>query len=294
MLKNKLILVKGAGDFASGTIRRLHLAGAKVIATELEQPLTIRRMVAFSQAIYDNEHEVEGVIGARADMTDIDQHLIKDKVPVLIDPDTKILDELKFNIVIDGRMAKKNMGTRIDEAPIVIGLGPGFNAGVDCHAVVETLAGHNLGRVIYKGKPAEDTGVPFPTDLQNSPCCAGFSPTPCCAGSSFDVNDYLIRAPTDGVFNSEKKIGDLISSGDTLGRINKTPVQSKIDGLLRGLIHDGAHVKKDLKIGDIDPSCDKARVYQVSEKANAIAGGVLEAVLSLLNKNEIKQKSINY
>jgi xanthine dehydrogenase accessory factor len=293
MLKNKLILVKGAGDFASGTIRRLHLAGAKVIATELEQPLTIRRMVAFSQAIYDNEHEVEGVIGVKSNMNNIDQFLIKDKVPVLVDPETKILDELKFNIVIDGRMAKKNLGTGIDEAPIVIGLGPGFIAGVDCNAVVETLAGHNLGRVIYEGKPAEDTGVPIPTDLQRTPCCAGFTPTPCCAGSTIDVNDYLIRAPADGEFNSEKSIGDLISTGDILGRISEIPVKSKVDGVLRGLIHGGVQVTKGLKIGDIDPSGDKGRVFQVSEKANAIAGGVLEAVLFLLNRNEIKQTSMS-
>lgn len=275
MLKNKLILVKGAGDFASGAIRRLHLAGAKVIATELAQPLTIRRMVAFSQAIFSGEHEVEGAVGVRADMSEIDRCFVEGKVPVLVDPETKILDELQFNIVIDGRMAKRNLGTSIKEAPIVLGLGPGFEAGVDCHAVVETLAGHNLGRVIYSGKPAADTGVPIPTDLLITPCCAGFSK---------DVNDYLLRAPVAGVFKAEKEIGDLVKTGDTVGQISGVSVKARVDGILRGLIHDGVQVTKELKIGDIDPSGDRERVFQVSEKANAIAGGVLEACLFLLNK----------
>ncbi len=286
MLKNKLILVKGAGDFASGTIRRLHLAGAKVISTELAQPLTIRRMVAFSQAIFDGEHEVEGVIGVRADMSDIDRCFIENKVPVLVDPETKILDELQFNIVIDGRMAKRNLGTSIQEAPIVLGLGPGYEAGVDCHAVVETLAGHNLGRVVYKGKPAEDTGVPIPTGAQSGqyPCCTGFDQEPCCTGFTVDVNDYLLRAPAAGMFKAEKEIGELVQVGDTVGYIEDKPVKTKAAGVLRGLIHDRTKVTKGLKIGDIDPSGDKVRVYQISEKANAIAGGVLEACLVLLNK----------
>jgi xanthine dehydrogenase accessory factor len=283
MLKNKLILVKGAGDFASGTIRRLHLTGAKVIATELEQPLTIRRMVAFSQAIFDGEHEVEGVTGVKSDLKGIDQYFNENKVPILVDPETKILDDLKFNIVIDARMAKTNLGTNINEAPIVIGLGPGFEAGVDCHAVVETLAGHNLGRVVYKGKPAKDTGIPIPTDLQMTPCSAGFMPTPCCAGFSSDANDYLLRAPAEGMFSAEKKIGDTVNAGEIIGRIGDVPINTKVNGVLRGLIRDGIQVSTNLKIGDIDPSGDKTRVFQVSEKANAIAGGVLEACLFLLN-----------
>ena len=166
----------------------------------------------------------------------------------------------------------------------MIGLGPGFEASVDCHAVVETLAGHNLGRVIYSGRPAEDTGVPIPTDQLQTPCCAGFIPEPCCAGFTIGVNDLLIRAPATGVFRSEKKIGDQVNTDDLVGMVGDELVKAKVAGVLRGLIHDGVHVTENLKIGDIDPSGDKTRVFQVSEKANAIAGGVLEACLFLLNK----------
>ncbi len=281
MLKNKLVLVKGAGDFASGSIRRLHLAGAKVIATELPQPLTIRRMVAFSEAVYANEHTVEGITAVKADPDEIEICHSEGKIPILVDPETNILKLRKFDIVIDGRMAKKNLGTIKNEAPIVIALGPGFEARIDCDAVVETLAGHNLGRVIYEGKTLNDTGIPIPTELHNIPCNVGFEL--CCSG--FDINDYLLRAPVDGVFKAEKEIGDLVEVGEIVGSVGKEPVKTKISGILRGLIHEGVPVTKGLKIGDIDPSGDKMRVYQVSEKANAIAGGVLEACLVLLNKN---------
>jgi xanthine dehydrogenase accessory factor len=242
-------------------------------------------MVAFSQAIYDYEHTVEDIQAVRSEPNDIEQHLREGKIPVLIDPENKIAENRKFDIVIDGRMAKTNLGTTKNEAPIVIGFGPGFEAGVDCHAVIETLAGHNLGRAIYSGKPAMDTGVPIPTDYQQTPCCAGFIPEPCCASSIIDVNNYLIRAPSEGVFSADKKIGDQVTVGDIIGRIDDVSVQAKVNGIIRGLINDGVKVTRNLKIGDIDPSGDRTRVFQISEKANAIAGGVLEACLFLLNKN---------
>ena len=284
MLKNKFILVKGAGDFASGSIRRLHLAGAKIICTELAQPLTIRRKVAFSEAIYAGEHTVDGVTGIRAKPEEIDQYFNDNKIPIIIDPETRIKNSHKFDIIIDARMAKRNLDTNISEAPIVIGLGPGFEAGYDCHAVVETLAGRNLGRVIYKGKAAENTGVPTPTDV--APCCAGFEPYPC--SPSFDVNSLVLRAPDDGKLSSLKEIGDLVNDGDIIGKVHDLEVKATVGGVLRGLIHDGVQVTKGLKIGDIDPSGELSRVTQVSEKANAIAGGVLEACLYLLNKQSIE------
>lgn len=285
MLNNKLILVIGAGDFASGCIRRLHLAGAKVVCTELEQPLTIRRQVAFSEAIYSGEHTVEGVTGVRVTRDYIPQIFSKDMIPILVDPDTKILQQDEFDIVIDARMAKKNLGTKISDAPIVIGLGPGFEAGKDCHAVVETLAGHNLGRVIYEGKPAQNTGTPIPTDLEFlpcAPCCSGFENTACSVG--FDVNTLVLRAPSAGEFKAEREIGEIVNIGDLIGMIEDSEVKATALGVLRGLIHDGVLVSKGLKIGDIDPSGDVARVNQISEKANAIGGGVLEASLYLLNR----------
>ena len=291
MLKDKRVLVKGAGDFASASIRRLHLAGAKVVCTELAKPLTIRRRVAFSEAIYTGEHTVEDVTGVRATPEKVGQILSENKVPIVVDPETRILDAQQFEIVIDARMAKRNLGTNIDDAPIVIALGPGFEAGRDCHAVVETLAGRDLGRVIYKGKPAQDTGVPVPLEFGDSyapppaqgsaePCSTGF--IPCCAG--FDMNSLILRAPGDGVFNGEKGIGDPVKNGDLIGKIGDIDLVATADGVIRGLIHDSVDVTKDLKIGDIDPSGDIGRVNRISEKANAIAGGVLEAVLYLLNK----------
>lgn len=288
MIKNRLVLVKGAGDFASGSIRRLFLAGAKVVCTELLQPLSVRRMVAFSEAMYVGEHTVEGVTAIRVRSDEIDRCLSESKVPVINDPETKILHQRKFDIVIDARMAKENLGTEITDAPIVIALGPGFKAGKDCHAVVETLAGHNLGRVIYEGKAAKNTGTPTPPELYltlesiflETACCSGF--VPCCEG--FDFGSLVLRAPADGVFTGEKRIGDLVKKGDVIGRVDDIQIKVKASGVIRGLIHDGVHIVKGLKIGDIDPTSEVNRAYEISEKANAVAGGVLEACLYLLNK----------
>lgn len=295
MLKNKLILVKGAGDFASGSIRRLHIAAAKIVCTELPQPLTVRRMVAFAEAMYAGEHTVEGVTAVRATTDKINHYLSLGKVPILNDPETKILNKKKFDIVIDARMAKKNIGTKINDAPIVVALGPGFEAGKDCHAVIETLAGHNLGRVIYEGKAAENTGKPTPPELYLSQegssfqvaCCSGF--VPCCEG--FVLDSLVLRAPEEGVFTDEKKIGELVKKGDIIGRVNGIQIRAEANGVIRGLIHDGVCVTKDLKIGDIDPTGEVNRAFEISEKANAVAGGVLEACLYLLNK---KEKTVSF
>lgn len=281
LLNNKLILVKGAGDFASGSIRRLHLAGAKVVCTELPQPLTIRRMVAFSEAIYSGEHTVDGITGIRAIESKLDHYFNDNKVPILVDPEANIQHQREFDIIIDARMAKKNLGTMINDAPVVIGLGPGFEAGKDCHAVIETLAGHNLGRVLYTGQAADDTGMPAPLDQNQYPCQA--TQEPCCAG--FEMNTLILRAPDDGKFATVKQIGDLVEKGELIGRVNDQEVLATTSGVLRGLIHDGVKVIGGLKIGDIDPTGDTSRVNHISEKANAIAGGVLEACLYLLNKS---------
>lgn len=281
MIKNRLVLVKGAGDFASGSIRRLFLAGAKVVCTELLQPLSVRRMVAFSEAMYVGEHTVEGVTAIHVTPDEIDRCLSESKVPVLNDPETKILHQRKFDIVIDARMAKENLSTEITDASIVIALGPGFKAGKDCHAVVETLAGHDLGRVIYEGKAAKNTGAPAPPELYLSPRAT--SPhAACCSG--FDIYSLVFRAPADGVFTGEKRIGDLVKKGDVIGRVDDIQIKAKASGVIRGLIHDGVHIVKGLKIGDIDPTSEVNRAYEISEKANAVAGGVLEACLYLLNK----------
>jgi xanthine dehydrogenase accessory factor len=289
MIKDKLVLIKGAGDFASGVIRRLHLAGAKIVCTELSRPLTIRRMASFSEAMFKGKHCVDGIEAVHALPDQIDHLLDEGIIPVLDDPESRILLQRKFDIVIDARSEKKNRGTSIRDAPIVVALGPGFEAGKDCDAVVETLAGHNLGRVYYSGKAAEDTGTPLPPEMYipsqennlQAPCCAGF--VPCCAG--FDTNTLVLRAPVDGVFSGSKNIGDRIKKGDVVGSVDEVEVRAEFEGIIRGLIHDGVSVTEKMKIGDIDPTGDRARISEVSEKANAIAGGVLEACLYFLNKN---------
>jgi xanthine dehydrogenase accessory factor len=228
------------------------------------------------------------VTGTKATIDEIDQYLDKNKIPIIEDPYTKILSKRKFDIVIDARMIKKNLDTKVTDAPIVIGLGPGFHAGTDCHAVVETLAGRDLGRVIYNGPAHKDTGTPVPKDIYSNPlkgseqvpCCSGFSP--CTPG--FDVNKLVLRAPCDGVFKCQAKIGDKIQNGQLIGWVNETDVVATADGLLRGLIHNSVSVTKGLKIGDIDPNGDSSCIHKISEKSNAIAGGVLEACLYLLSR----------
>jgi xanthine dehydrogenase accessory factor len=277
MLEGRDILVKGAGDFISGAIRRLHLAGARVAATEREAPLTCRRMVAFSEAVFAGKHSVEGVTAVKCAKEEIDETLAAGKVPIVIDPDASILRERRFDVLVDGIMAKKNTGTSISDAPVVIALGPGFTAGVDCHAVVETLAGHDMGRVIYEGSAAADTGIPGPPEAYLAPCCGG---------TQIDFRDMVLRAPRAGAFKSKAKIGDLVEKGQVLGTVDGEPVAAKLSGVVRGLLHDGVEAAEGMKIGDVDASGEVRRAFTISEKGNAIAGGVLEACFVLLRRLE--------
>ncbi len=277
MLEGTDILVKGAGDFVSGAIRRLHLAGARVVATEIEKPLTCRRMVAFSQAVFTGEHTVEGVTGVKCAEEQIDEILIAGNVPVIIDPDAEILGKRRFDILIDGIMAKKNTGTCITDAPVVVALGPGFTAMKDCHAVVETLAGHNMGRVIYKGSAAPNTGIPGPPEAYLAPLSGG---------SQVDYRDMVLRAPCAGAFKAQVRIGDLVEKEQLLGEVAGEPVHAKLSGVVRGLLHAGVEAHKGMKIGDVDSSGEVERAFTISEKGNAIAGGVLEACCVLLRRME--------
>lgn len=276
MLDGKNILVKGAGDFISGAIRRLHLSGASVVATEIEKPLTCRRMVAFSQAVFDGENTVEGVTAVKCDEAHVDDVLAAGRVPVIVDPETSILRKRDFDIVIDGIMAKKNTGTSITDAPVVVAIGPGFTAGADCHAVVETLAGHDLGRVIYEGGAASDTGIPGPPEAYLIPG----------GGAQTDFRDMLVRAPKEGIFRAGAKIGDLVEKDQIVGEVDGEPVKAKLSGVLRGLLHDGVEAAEGMKIGDVDASGEVHRAFTISEKSNAIAGGVLEACCVLLRRLE--------
>ncbi len=256
-----LVLIKGAGDLATGVAVRLHRCGFPVIMTELPNPLMVRRTVAFGEAVYETEVAVEGIRARRVDgIAAARQVLAERAIPVLVDPETRCLAGLAPAVLIDGVMAKVNTGTRLADAPLVIALGPGFVAGVDCHAVIETNRGHLLGRVIYTGSAEPDTGEPG---------LVGGKTT-----------QRVLRAPVDGIVENRAAIGERVEEGQVVAVVAHIPVIALTAGVLRGLVRPGVRVTAGLKIGDIDPRAEPAHCYLVSEKALAIAGGVLEAILS--------------
>ncbi len=258
---SNLVLLRGGGDLASGVAYRLHKAGLRVLITELAQPLHVRRTVAFADAVYSGETEVEGV-GARlaADATQVIAIQAEGQIAVLVDPQAKALETMQPLVLVDARMLKRMPETELDAAPLVIGLGPGFVAGENCYAVIETMRGHDLGRVIWQGGPQADTGVP---------------------GSIAKYNrDRVLRAPADGQVQTQFTIGDHIQAGQTIAEVAGQPVTAPFDGVLRGLVHPDLQVTQGMKIGDLDPRNDPSYIYRISDKSLAIGGGVLEAVLS--------------
>ena len=255
-------LIRGAGDLASGIALRLWRSGIEVVMTDLPRPTAIRRTVSFSEAIVHGETTVEDVTARLAANADEARALLAQGiVPVLADPDCACRADLHPDALVDAIRAKRNLGTRRTDAPIVIGVGPGFTAGVDCHAVVETMRGHTLGRVIYTGSALPNTNIPG--------LIGGFA------------GERVLRAPADGAFRSARQIGDLVKAGDVAGYVAGEPMACTIDGVLRGLIADGVLVHKGMKSGDVDPRGDVDNCYTASDKALAVGGGVLEALLHL-------------
>ena len=255
-----LVLIKGAGDLATGTAVRLHRAGFGVVMTDIAQPTAVRRTVAFSQCMYDGTATVEDVTARRAaDKTQAQAILAAGEIPVLADPEARILKELPFTVVVDGIIAKKNLGTAITDAPIVLALGPGFTAGVDCHGVIETKRGHQLGRLILAGAAIPNTGVPGDV--------GGFT------------KERIIRAPADGPFEPVASIGQQVKLGDVVARVNGMAVTAQLTGIVRGMLPAGIPVHTGMKAGDIDPRCEVEHCFTVSDKARAIGGGVLEGIL---------------
>jgi len=251
-------IIKGAGDLATGVAYRLHKCGLDIIMTEINRPLVVRRTVAFAEAIYEGKTNVESIEARLAESVEHALELLKKKIiPVLVDPEANVIQQLRPEIVVDGRMAKRNLDTTINEAPLVIGLGPGFTAGRDVHAVIETCRGHRLGRVIYNGSAIPDTGAPGAVD--------GYT------------RERLLRAPVAGKMQPQRSIGDQVQKGDIVASIEGTPVRAEITGVIRGLLKEGIRVPQGTKIGDIDPRPD-AEYDTISDKALAVAGGVLEAV----------------
>ena len=257
-----LVLIRGAGDLASGIALRLFRSGLSVAMTDLPRPTAIRRTVAFSEAIVHGETEVEGVVARRVETAaEALETLKKGTIPVLADPECTCRYELNPDVVVDAILAKRNLGTMIADAPIVIGVGPGFTAGTDCHAVVETMRGHTLGRVIYVGNALPNTNIPG--------LIGGFA------------GERVLRAPADGTFSAAASIGDVVSEGDTVGFVAGLPMKCTISGVLRGLIADGTTVHRGMKSGDVDPRGEVSYCQTASDKALAIGGGVLEAILHL-------------
>lgn len=263
MLENILVVIKGGGDLATGVAHRLHRAGMQVVVTELAQPTVIRRAVAVASAVYEGQVEVEGMVARLVASDDeIRAALALGQVPVVIDPQGEVITRLRPTVVVDAIMAKRNTGTRITDAPIVIGLGPGFTAGVDVHAVIETNRGHNLGRVILSGSAEPNTGIPGPT--------MGYT------------IERVLRAPCEGLFKGERRIGDPVEAGEVVASVAGQPVVANISGVLRGLLADGVLVRAGMKVGDVDPRGVREHCFTISDKARAIGGGVLEAILYLL------------
>ena len=256
------VLIRGAGDIATGIALRLFRSHMEVVMTDLPAPTAIRRTVCFSQAIVLGKTVVEDVTAVRAsDAAEAETLLAKGVIPVLADPAGACREALHPDAVVDAILAKRNLGTRITDAPVVIGVGPGFTAGTDCHAVVETMRGHTLGRVIYRGSALPNTNIPG--------LIGGYA------------GERVLRAPADGIFTRILDIGDEVQPGDIAGTVNGQPMKCTIGGVVRGILPSGTPVHRGMKSGDVDPRCQPEYCTTASDKALAVGGGALEAILHL-------------
>lgn len=261
-MKRGKILIKGAGDLASGIALRLHHSGFQVLMTETAVPTTVRRTVAFSPAVYLGQAAVEDVLGRHCrTLEEAESALREGVIPVMMDVSAQIQNQWHPDVVVDAIIAKVNTGTTIRDAAAVIGVGPGFHAGLDCHCVIETKRGHYLGRCIWTGEAIANTGIPG--------LVGGYG------------IERLLRAGTDGVFRGTVEIGARVKQGDVVAYVDDVPVCSAIDGIVRGILQDGVVVTKGMKAGDVDPRCAPDHCYTVSDKARSVGGGVLEAILCL-------------
>ena len=266
---NDIVIVRGGGDLASGTIQKLHRSGFKVLVLEVAKPTCIRRNVSFSEAIYEKEVEIEGIKAIHVgSLSEIENAWSNKKIPVIVDEEGKSIKEIKPKIVVDAIIAKKNMGTTRDMADITIALGPGFTAGEDVDVVIETSRGHNLGRLIFNGQALKNTGIPGNI--------MGFS------------KERVIYSPCQGIMRNILGIGAIVTEDEVIAYVGDTEVKATITGILRGILRNGSTVTKGFKIADIDPRLsEKINCYTISDKARSIAGGVLEAILYLRdNQNE--------
>lgn len=252
------VIVRGGGDLATGIIYRLWRVGFSVLVLETERPLVVRRTVSAASAVFDGSIKIEGMEAVLIDSVEAFD-ASSEKIQVLIDPEGRAIKKIRPRILVDAVMAKKNLGTTKDMAPLVIAIGPGFSAPEDVHAVIETKRGHSLGRVITSGSAIPNTGVPG--------VIRGYG------------IERLLRAPADGYLSPARKIGDEVSCGETVAYVDRIPVHAGVDGVLRGLIHPSVYLTKGLKIGDVDPRGDPSHCFSITDKALAVAGGVLEVIM---------------
>ena len=265
-IEDLVVLIRGAGEMASGVAHRLHQSHFKICMLEISHPIAVRREVSFCEAVYDGNKEVEGVWAKRISTPEeISSVWEKEKIPILVDPDGKETRHfLKPDVLIDAIMAKKNLGIQIKDAPLVIGLGPGFTSGKGVHVVIETNRGHHLGKVILNGMAESDTGIPGEI-----------------GGYAFE---RLLQTMKKGIFHPHKSIGERVNKGLVVAVVDDFPVIARISGVVRGLLREGVEVKKGMKVGDIDPRGKKEFCFTISDKARAIGGGVLEAILYWFNR----------
>ena len=256
---DKLIIIRGAGDLATGTALRLHNAGFPLIMLDIEKPTVIRRTVSFAQALFSGETIVDGVHAVRCSMDDALGVAMSGKVAVVADPEGVLIGKLHPQVVVDAILAKKNLGTTRAMAPFTVALGPGFTAGKDVDVVIETKRGHTLGKIIREGSAIPNTGIPG--------IIGGYG------------KERVMHSPCAGVFVSCHRIGDLVSAGEVIGYVDSTPVTTEIAGKLRGILSDNRYVPEHFKLADVDPRGKDADHTTCSDMALAIGGGVLEAVM---------------
>lgn len=267
-----IVYMRGGGDLASGVALRLHRAGLRLMIAELPRPLAVRRMVSFAEAVFTQTITVESVTARLVgDLEQAMQVLDRGELPVLVDPQGALLPMLRSHhpgpvVLVDSRMTKQAPESDLHSADLVIGLGPGFIAGENCHAVIETNRGHQLGRVIWQGAPQPDTGLP-----EGLPSGKGVTLNP--AGR-------VLRAPAEGILEAHAQIGEHVEAGQVVASVSGLPIYAPFTGVLRGLLHPGLAVWLGLKVGDVDPRDDPRYCTSVSDKSLAIGGAVLEAILS--------------
>jgi xanthine dehydrogenase accessory factor len=265
-VNKSVVVIRGGGDIGTGVAHRLHKSGFDVIVAEIENPLVIRRNVSFAQAVFEGQTVVEDVRAVKVSTREEIPTILKEgNIPVIVDPDCNIAGEIKAEVVVDATLAKKNTGMHKDLAPVTIALGPGFKAGEDVDAVIETNRGHDLGRVILGGSAEPNTGIPEAVE--------GYR------------EERVLRAPCDGKIRTVLDIGNQVKKGAIVCYVGDEEIKAPLSGVVRGIIMNGNKVKKGLKIGDIDPRGIEDYCYTISDKARAVAGGVLEAILSLEKGN---------